>query len=291
MRRILVTGASGFLGHHVVKELLSIAGVEVIAIGGRPEDKANPLPENERLSFYTLDRLFIDQFDNIDTVINCAFARSNDAALLAQAFDFTEKLIKRLEEFKVGSVINLSSQGVYRRLPKGELSTEASPIEPIDLYSMAKYATEKLFSVSSIPYVTNIRLASLMMPQRFLSFFIKKAVEGEPFTVTAPNQYAALLDVKDAASGLAAVTMMPLDKRAKVYNLGIGTQYSLLDYARRVKEVGDLLGYNVVFEIADNKAESNSGMDCTKLMEDSGWKPTVLLNEMVSSSFQEAGLR
>ena len=279
------------MGHHVVKELLSIAGVEVIAIGGRPEDKANPLPENERLSFYTLDRLFIDQFDNIDTVINCAFARSNDAALLAQAFDFTEKLIKRLEEFKVGSVINLSSQGVYRRLPKGELSTEVSPIEPIDLYSMAKYATEKLFSVSSIPYVTNIRLASLMMPQRFLSFFIKKAVEGEPFTVTAPNQYAALLDVKDAASGLAAVTMMPLDKRAKVYNLGIGTQYSLLDYARRVKEVGDLLGYNVVFEIADNKAESNSGMDCTKLMEDSGWKPTVLLNEMVSSSFQEAGLR
>lgn len=286
MRRILVTGASGFLGHHVVKELLSIAGVEVIAIGGRPEDKANPLPENERLSFYTLDRLFINQYDNIDTVINCAFARSNDAALLAQAFDFTEKLIRRLEEFKVGSVINLSSQGVYKRLPKGELLTESSPIEPIDLYSMSKYATEKLFSISSIPYVTNIRLASLMMPQRFLSFFIKKAMEGEPFTVTAPNQYAALLDVKDAASGLAAVAMMPLDKRAKVYNLGIGTQYSLLDYAKCVKEVGDMLGYNVVFEVANNKSESNSGMDCSKMMEDSGWRPKITTKQMVAEFFK-----
>lgn len=286
MRRILVTGASGFLGHHVVKELLSIAEVEVIAIGGRPEDKANPLPENECLSFFSLDRLFINQFDNVDTVINCAFARSNDAALLAQAFDFTEKLINRLEEFKVKSVINLSSQGVYKRLPKGELSTEASPIEPVDLYSMAKYATEKLFSVSSIPYVTNIRLASLMMPQRFLSLFIKKAVEGEPFTVTAPNQYAALLDVKDAASGLAAVTMMPLDKRAKVYNLGIGTQYSLLEYARCVKEVGETFGYKVEFEIADDKTEINSGMDCSKLMDDSGWRPKITKEQMVAELFK-----
>lgn len=286
MRRVLVTGASGFLGHHIVNELLQEADIEVIAIGGRPEDKANPLPGNVRLSFYSLDRLFSDQFDNIDTVINCAFARSNDAALLAQAFDFTEKLIKRLEEFKVGSVINLSSQGVYKRLPKGELSTEDSPIEPVDLYSMAKYATEKLFSVSSIPYVTNVRLASLMMPQRFLYFFVEKAKAGVPFNVTAPNQYAALLDVRDAASGLVAVANMPPDKRAAVYNLGIGNQYSLLEYAQCVKEIGEMLGHKVEYIVSDNKAESNSGMDCARIREDSGWKPLFLLNEMISNLFK-----
>lgn len=286
MRKILVTGASGYLGHHIVKELLQEADIEVIAIGGRPEDKANPLPENERLYFYSLDGLFYDQFDNINTVINCAFARSNDAALLAQAFDFTEKLIKRLEELKVGSVINISSQGVYKRLPKGELSTEDSPIEPVDLYSMAKYATEKLFSVSSIPYVTNVRLASLMMPQRFLYFFVEKAKAGVPFNVTAPNQFAAMLDVRDAASGLVAVTNMPPEKRATVYNLGIGTQYSLLEYAQCVKEIGETLGHKVEYIVSDNKAESNSGMDCARIREDSGWKPLFLLNEMVSNLFK-----
>lgn len=285
MRRVLVTGASGFLGHHIVKELLQEADIKVIAIGGRPEDKANPLPENARLSFYSLDSLSCVQFDSIDTVINCAFARSNDAALLAQALDFTEKLIKRLEELKVGSVINLSSQGVYKRLPKGELSTEDSPIEPVDLYSMAKYATEKLFAVSSIPYVTNVRLASLMMPQRFLYFFVEKAKAGVPFNVTAPNQYAALLDVRDAASGLVAVTNMPPDKRAAVYNLGIGTQYSLLEYARCVKEIGETLGHKVEYLVSDNKAESNSGMDCARIREDTGWKPSFLLNEMISNLF------
>lgn len=290
MRRILVTGTSGFLGHYVVEELRSNPDFEVIAIGGRSKDQSNTLPQNERLSFYSLDGLFINEFKGIDTVINCAFARSNDAGLLAQAFDFTEQLIWRLEELRVRSVINISSQGVYQRLPKGELSTEDSPIEPVDLYSMAKYATEKLFSVSSIPYVTNIRLASLMMPQRFLSFFVRKAMRDEPFTVTAPHQYAALLDVKDAASGLVAITNIPPDKRAKVYNLGIGTQYSLLEYALSVKEVGSKLGHHVTFEIADNKTESNSGMDCSRLMDDSGWKPTVFLNEMVSALFKDAEL-
>ena len=172
MKTVLVTGASGFLGHHLVQELLKHGDTKVIAILGRPEDKANTLPDENNITVYPVDALFTEYFENVDTVVNCAFARSNDAKLLANAFDFTENLIKRLEVLKVKSVINISSQGVYQRLGVGELSKEDSPIEPIDLYSMAKYATEKMFCLSSIPYVTNVRLASILMSQRFLYFFV-----------------------------------------------------------------------------------------------------------------------
>lgn len=286
MKTILVTGATGFLGQSVVNELLKNEEYDIIAIGGRPEDKVNPLPNNSRLKLFLLEDLFTESFLNVDTVINCAFARSNDAELLAQAFDFTERLIKRLEHLKVKSVINLSSQGVYKRLPVGELSTEDSPIIPIDLYSMAKYATEKLFAVSAIPYVTNVRLASLMMPQRFLYFFVKKSKAGEAFTVTAPKQYAALLDVRDAASGLAAIANLAPEKRAMTYNLGIGCQYSLLEYAEAVKSVGEKLGYRVSFDVADNGTEVCAGMDCSKLMKDTGWKPLVMKDEMIEKLYK-----
>lgn len=285
MRKVLVTGATGFLGHAIVKELLLDDEFEVIAIGGRPEDKINPLPEHPRLRLYLLEDLFTQSFTDVDTVINCAFARSNDAALLAQAFDFTEKLIDRLVELKAESVINISSQGVYKRLPVGELSTEESPIEPIDIYSMAKYASEKLFLVSAIPHVTNVRLASLMMPQRFLYFFVKKAKAGESFTVTAPNQYASLLDVKDAASAMVAITQLPPDRRSMLYNLGIGRQYSLLEYAKSVKRFGEECGFHVAFNVVDNQEGVTAGMDCSRLCRDTGWHPSILKDEMIKELF------
>lgn len=277
----MVTGATGFLGQSVIKELLNKDSFEVVAIGGRPEDKVTPLPSHPKLQLFPLEKLFQYAFSDIDTVINCAFARSNDAALLAQAFDFTEKLIKRLEVLKVQSVINISSQGVYQRLPMGELSTEQSPIIPVDLYSMSKYATEKMFVVSAIPYVANVRLASLMMPQRFLYSFVQKALSNEPFTITAPNQYAALLDVEDAATGLVALTSLLPENRSKTYNLGIGTQYSLLEYAESVRSIGLELGYNVAFDVVDNGSKVCAGMDCTKLMKETGWKPLVKKDDMI----------
>jgi len=285
MRTILVTGATGFLGHHVTNELLKSNDVNVIAIGGRPEDKANELPQDEKLTFYHLDSLFKEDFQGVDLVINCAFARSHDPELLAQTFDFTERMINRFEELKVNRVINISSQGVYKRMPKGILSTEESPIAPIDLYSMAKYATEKMFRFSAISNVVNVRLASLMMPQRFLYFFVKKAKAGESFTVTAPNQYAALLDVKDAASGLAAIANFKPEKRAETYNLGIGCQYSLLEYAESVKSVGEKMGYQVAFDVVDNGTEVCAGMDCSRLMKDTGWKPEIMKEQMIEELF------
>ena len=287
LKKILVTGATGYLGYHVVLELLKSERYQVYAIGGRPEDKANPLPEHPCLDVFPLDSLFSEKWENIDTVINCAFARSNDTKLLAEAIDFTEKEIRLLEEMEVKSVINVSSQGVYRRLEVGELSHEDSPIEPVDFYSLAKYGCEKLFAISSIPYVTNVRMASLYMPQRFLHHFIKKAIVGELFIVKAPNQYASLLDVTDAATGLVAIAEMAPEKRAKVYNLGIGVQYSLLEYAETVKVIGEGLGYHVQYDVVDDGAKLCAGMDCCQLMRDTGWKPVFLKEKMIVKLFKD----
>ena len=284
-KTILITGATGFLGHHLVKRLLEEKDVCILAICGRPEDKSNPLPPSKQLQFYDIDQFFSENFPVIDDVVNCAFPRSNNPEQLIGGLDFTERLIHRIEELQINSVINISSQGVYKRLPKGVLSKEHSPIIPIDLYSMVKYATEKMFLTSSIQNISNIRLASLIMPQRFLYFFINKSICEGHFTLTAPNQYASLLDVRDAVSGLTALLYIPPEKRASTYNLGINRQYSLLEYANSVIEIGQSMGYNISFDINDNGTTVCAGMDSSRLINDTGWNPVYLKDEMIKDLF------
>lgn len=286
MKNIIITGATGFLGYHLCVELLRTKKYQIIGVCGRPEDKSIPLPKDDCMTTKTLDELFTDELPKVHTVINCAFARSNDPFLLAGSLEFTQKSIQRFEELKCKSIINISSQGVYKRLDIGKLSTEDSPIEPIDLYSMAKYASEKMFNVSSIPYITNVRLASLYMPQRFLGFFVQKAINGEQFVVTAPNQYASLLDIHDAVSGLAAIINIQPEKRAGIYNLGTGTQYSLLEYATSVKKIGKKFGHDVSFSVADNNTTVCAGMDISQLTRDTGWHPTIYKDDMIEAIYK-----
>ena len=280
---ILVTGASGLLGSHIVAQLVHTTHRVIAAIMPIETETYKPL---EGVEVVLNDDIFAGRVHGVDVVINCAFSRSNNAADLASGIDFTERILKGFEACHVGAVINISSQGVYKRLPINELSTEESPIEPMDLYSMAKYAVEKLFRCSAIPHITNARLASLNMKQRFLYKFVESVKSNQPIALNSPNVYASLLDVNDAASALIALALTPAEKWENTYNVGLGTQYSLAQYAQFVKEAADELGYHASIEINDNGAASTAGMSIARLQALTGWKPQVTANQMIKTLFE-----
>ena len=102
----------------MVQELLKQGETEVIAILGRFQDRANSLPDNPQLKVFLLDELYSEPFESIDTV---GIALSSEATIRDcgwLALDFTEKSIRRFENLGVKSVINISTQGVYRRLQR-----------------------------------------------------------------------------------------------------------------------------------------------------------------------------
>ncbi len=282
MKTVLVTGASGFLGRSVVKHLLK-GGFHVIS-SIMPIEQSTYVP-NQGEQIVLNDDVFAGRLPHIDVVINCAFARSSNAEHLASAFDFTTKLIEGFRKADVDGVINISSQGVYKRLPVGQLSREDSPIEPIDTYSMSKYAVEKMFVLSDIKHVTSVRLASLNMKQRFLYLFVRSAKEEGVIHLDSPRVYASILDVEDAASALTALASVPAAQWKNVYNLSIGTQYSLEEYAQEVKAVGEKLGYKIEIVVNDNGNESTAGADISQLTADTGWKPAITNAVMINNLF------
>lgn len=286
MKRVLVTGASGFLGHFLVQSLLQNNDIFVVAVLGRPEDNANSLPkENPMLEILPCHDLFSKKIENIDTVVNCAFSRSNDYGRLSESLEFTSRLVNKLRKDDIKSVINISSQGVYKRQEQGILAMEDAEIEPLDIYSMAKYATEQIFFSGNLPVVTNVRMASINMPMRFLNIFVQKVKRGEPLTISTPKQPAALIDVHDAADALAALVVLDANKRAKIYNVGIGYQKNILDYAKEVVDIGKSLGFHGSIVVEDNDIICGAGMDCSRIMYDCKWKPKVSSSDMIRELF------
>lgn len=285
MKTTLVTGATGFLGHHLVQKLLC-QGDSVIAVLGRPEDKANSLPQHENLKIYPCSAMFTTDFGHVDTLIHTAFSRGENLQGLADSIIFTEKVIELVNNQDIDSIINISSQGIYKGLEVGESVSEEGTIGPNTSYGLSKWAVENMLKIGCKKPYTNIRMASLSANARFLDFFVNSVVEHKDITVTAPHQYASIMDVSDAVAGILSVEKLICSQREQVYNLGPGVQYSILEYAETANSIGLSFGYPAVnVTVEDKGVHFAICMDCTRLIAHTGWKPVIMKDEMITKLF------
>lgn len=287
MKTILVTGASGFLGHHLVAELLKRGNTKVVAILGRPEDKMNALPDSPNISVYPSSALFETVFGHIDTLIHTAFSRGENLPGLTRSIELTEKIIEKVNREEIDSFINISSQGVYKGLKPGEKVDESGFVEPSTAYGLAKWAVENLLKIGCKKHYTNIRMASLSANARFLDFFVDSVIQHRDIKVTAPNQFASIMNVSDAVAGILSIVDIPFDNRNTIYNLGPGVQYSILDYAESANTIGGQLGYNPInISVEDSGKDFSICMDCSLLEKETGWHTTILKDEMITRLFE-----
>ena len=287
MRTILVTGATGFLGHHLVKSFIERVDTNVIAILGRPEDKANALPESNVLKVYPSSAMFTTDFGHVDTLIHTAFSRGENLPGLTRSIEFTEQIIELVNNQDIDSFINISTQGVYKGLKPGEMVDENGFVEPNTAYGLAKWAVENMLKLGCKKSYTNIRMASLSSNARFLDFFVESVIAGKDITVTAPNQYASIMDVFDAVAGIASIELLDYKEREPVYNLGPGTQYSILDYAESANRIGRQFGYSKInVKVKDNGISLAICMNIDKLISEAFWKPMIDKDLMLENLFK-----
>lgn len=287
MKTILITGASGFLGHHLVKSFIERVDTNVIAILGRPEDKANALPESRMLKVYPSSAMFTTAFGHVDTLIHTAFSRGENLPGLTRSIEFTEQIIELVNEQDIDSIINISTQGLYKGLNPGEKVDENGFVEPNTAYGLAKWAVENMLKLGCKKSYTNIRMASLSSNARFLDFFVDCVIAGKDITVTAPNQYASIMDVSDAVAGIASIESLGFKERETVYNLGPGTQYSILDYAESANRIGHQFGYpKINVKVEDNGISLAICMNIEKLISEASWKPTIDKDLMLEKLFK-----
>ncbi|MGB6295058.1 MAG: NAD(P)-dependent oxidoreductase [Rivularia sp. (in: cyanobacteria)] len=154
--KLLITGASGFLGKYVVAEALR-QGFEVrAAIRHNSNVKRLTWRNSSNLELISIDLTqsvgFEDALKDIDAVVHLAAAKQGKYDIqYANTVSATENLLKAMVALNIKRLVAISTFSVfdYLRIPGGEIINEDSPIEnqPLhrDVYAQTKLIQESLF--------------------------------------------------------------------------------------------------------------------------------------------------
>lgn len=293
---VMVTGAGGFLGAELIKQLIDNTNTNIIALTSKTKKLNRKFISNNKITINSFNDLYDDNINwpHINIVIHLAFARSQEGRLLANSLNITKDLMILAYKREIEGFINISSQGVYGQSNK-PMWKETTKVDPDSLYALAKYSSELLLSCikkfSSIHYVTNIRLPGLTggkegLKPEIVSRFVNNVIRGKPIHIVGGHQIFSNMDVRDAASGIIALLKVPFEKWDNIYNLGHEKRYSIMEIAEVVKKVAPKYTKNeVIIEIEEKDIYLNSGMDSTLFYETTGWKPKYDLEATVESIF------
>lgn len=150
-QRVLVTGATGFLGGALTRRLCSI-GVQVRTLARRPDDTLRELPGVEVVlgdltDSHSLDRIAAD----CDIVFHCAAALGGPAVHQHQVNVVgTRNLLNVC--IGVRRVVHVSSIAVYGYRQCSDVTEEAPHDPGADPYNISKSQAEVVVRESGIPY-------------------------------------------------------------------------------------------------------------------------------------------
>ncbi|NJK49795.1 NAD(P)-dependent oxidoreductase [Candidatus Gracilibacteria bacterium] len=148
--RLLVTGASGFLGKYVIAEALRRNHQVKAIVRPRSDTTSLPWHDHPNLEFVRLDlrqqRGIVEALENVDVVLHLAATKGGDFyTQFAGTVLATENLLAAMAEVNLLRLVHISTFSVYDYLnmPPGKLLDEDSPIE-VDPVYRDEYAQTKL---------------------------------------------------------------------------------------------------------------------------------------------------
>jgi UDP-glucose 4-epimerase len=249
----LVTGAAGFIGSHVVDELLAM-GHDVIALDDLSGGFEDNVPAGARFvqgsicDHELVDRLFAEH--KFEFVYHLAAYAAEGLSHFIKRFNYTNNLIGSVNlinaAVNAGTVkcfVFTSSIAVYgtNQLPMIETLVP----QPEDPYGIAKYAVEldlrEMHHMFGIPYVVfrphNVygERQNIGDPYRnVIGIFMNKVLTNKPMTIFGDGQQTrAFSYISDVSRPIARAVERP-QAYNQVFNIGADKPYSVLELATAV---------------------------------------------------------
>jgi nucleoside-diphosphate-sugar epimerase len=210
--RILVTGATGFIGAHLCRELVR-QGHELVALARDPKKAAAELPSTGvetlagDLSLFAREDVVLPACELVIHLAGVVAAKSPEQ-YDAVNFEAVKHLVRTLarQTWRPRRLLFASSLAAVgptmTRVPK----TERDLAEPIEPYGRAKLKAEQFLAAEAPFPTTSFRPALVFGPRDTATLtFFKLAKRGFGFRVAGAPQGLSFIDIDDAVAGICAM--------------------------------------------------------------------------------------
>jgi nucleoside-diphosphate-sugar epimerase len=285
--KVLVTGATGFVGRHAITRLRE-QGHDVYTVGSRPMDRALP-----GVTHHQADLLDKEQLQRVIAVVQADhllhfawFVKPGEYLNSFNNIRWVNATLEMLRLFEEngGARAVLAGTCFEYDLQRGFLTEDVTPTRPDSLYGTCKNALRQMvegYSEQSGLSTAWGRIFFLYGPHeypgRLVASVINAVLRGEDANCSHGLQVRDFMHVQDVAD--AFVALLGSDVTGSV-NIASGQPVSIGDVARKIaSQAGHVDQVKLgVYSAPENEPPVILG-DTRKLNNVVGWKPSISLDD------------
>ncbi len=302
MHKILITGANGFMGRSLIKNLLQYKDIEILAAVRNIKKTASEKKSN--LNFLEVDLIKPESLKKIPKDINTIVHLANSplTGLVATASrsqflnnnNITSNLLDYAEETEVTKIIFASSSLIYSGSSASPYTEEATMI-PLESLGASKIASESILKANSKSKkidTISMRVFTAYGPQsrkvQFIPEAIKKISSAGQAVFGNPNVMRDFIFIEDVVAAFKKAIFKELNNNFIALNIASGNSHSIQDVVEKIKSYIDS-SKEIVFSKElerDRNTDPDHFVDISLAKEYLDWKPEVSLDEGLKQTIQ-----
>lgn len=301
-QRVLVTGATGFVGRHVIQQGLAL-NVELHALSRTEKRSAG-------VRWWQGDLLHEDEIKHIlsqvqsDGILHLAaggvaYGAAHNRDVLQVNIEGLAILLDSVQEAGIGPHVVLAGSG-FEYAPQDRPLREDDPIAPNSVYGVSKAASARLAHLYAARFpITVLRLFSLYGPgeqePRVVPYVIAQTRRGLPVELTPGEQVRDYTYVKDAAEGFwRTLALRPVAPMCRVWNLASGVSITLRSFLETLDQCLAERGLTPDLRFGARPYRSDELMtytaDIARLCKALAWTPSTTLAVGFSAMLDKDGV-